>query len=96
MRKLFASFASASARAMPTAVARPSPAACVIVSGRPIEYGGVVAELNARGYILDYMDVDGGVIIDWWDARTGSVTTFRVADARVMLDTTTGRLTIHL
>jgi hypothetical protein len=96
MRKLFASFATASARVPPAAAARPSPPEWMLVSGRPVEYGGVVADLNAWGYILDYMDVECGVIIDWWDARTGAVTTFRVAHARVILDTTTGRLTINL
>jgi hypothetical protein len=96
MRKLFASLAAASSWVLPTAVAWPSSPGWVIVQGRPVEYGGVVADLNARGYILDYMDVDDGVIIDWWDARTGAVTTYRVANARVALDTTTGRLTINL
>jgi hypothetical protein len=96
VRKLIVSFATQSARVAPTAAARPSPPAPMLVSGRPIEYGGVVADLNARGYILDYMDVDHGVVIDWWDARTGAVSTYRVAHARVALDTTTGRLTISL
>jgi hypothetical protein len=97
MRKLFASLAVAAARVLPMAATTPSPAAASILKGRPVEYYGVVADLNTWGYIVDHVDAgNGGVIVDWRDARTGVVTTYHVAHARVVLDLATGRLVIKL
>src|SRR5262245_49552326 len=80
MRTQLVALSIAAMALVPALGAAPSPAAASdVVDGRPVEYTGTLADLNARGAAIDWRSADdGGFDVRWRRADDGTVGLYHV------------------